>query len=82
MIIEAKFISSDIAGKLRDGAYELIDGATVASLMDAALLEAGLELTEQQRSNFVFVFDNAPAFYDTKLYDGGTLRVLFKIMGG
>ena len=82
MTIEARFLSSDIAGKLRDGPYELPEGATVAALMETARSEAGLELTEEQKNSYVFVLDNAPAFYETKLHDGGMLRVMFKILGG
>ena len=82
MNIQAIFNSNDLVGKLRNGAYALPDDATVETLMEIAELEAGIELTEQQKSNFVFVFDNKPAFYDTKLLDGGKLRVMYKILGG
>ena len=82
MTIQARFDSNDLRGKLRDGAYELPDGATVTTLMDAAQSEAGVEITEEQKSNFIFVFDNNSAQYDTKLFDGGKLRVMFKLFGG
>jgi len=82
MTIQAKFDSNDIRGKLRDGAYELPDGATVATLMETAQREAGLELTEQQKSDFVYIFDNSPATHGTKLFDGGKLRVMYKLLGG
>ena len=82
MTIQAKFISSELVGKLRDGAYELPDGATVSALMEEAQLEANHTLTDQQKNSCVFVFDNSPASYDTKLRDGGKLRVMFKILGG
>ena len=82
MVIQARFDSNDIRGKLRDGAYELPDDATVATLMEAAQSEAGLEISEEQKSNFVFVFDNSPAQYETKLFGGGKLRVMFKLLGG
>lgn len=71
-----------MAGKLRDGAYELPDGATVASLMEQAQGEAGYILSEEQKDSCVFVFNNSPAFYETGLSDGGKLRVMFKILGG
>jgi len=82
MTVEARFFSSNIAGKLRDGAYDLPEGSTVAALMDAAFGEAGLELPVEQRTDFVFVYDNNPAFAETMLGDGGKLKVLFKITGG
>lgn len=82
MTIEARFLSNDIAGKLRDGAYELPEGSTVAALMDAAYGESGLDASDEQKTNFVFVYNNSPAQADTCLQDGGKLRVLFKITGG
>ncbi|MCL2124811.1 MAG: hypothetical protein FWH33_02345 [Oscillospiraceae bacterium] len=82
MTIEARFNSHDLIGKLRDGAYDLPDGATVAAFMEAAQREAGIELSEQQMESFVFVFNNSPAAYDTVLSGGGKLRVMFKLLGG
>ena len=82
MTVQARFISGDLGGRLRDGAYELPDGATVKSLIEAARAEAGIDLTEQQMDNFVLVYDNSPAGFDTILSDGGKLRVMFKILGG
>jgi hypothetical protein len=85
--VDVRFSSVDIIGKLRDGLYELPEGATVATLIDAAQREAaqsvpGYALTGEQKENFVFVLDNSPAAYDTGLHDGGKLRVMFKVMGG
>ena len=82
MTIQARFDSNDVRGKLRDGAYELPDGATVATLMEEAQREAGFEIAEQQKNSFVFVFNNSPAQYETKLIDGGKLRVMYKLLGG
>lgn len=82
MTIEAKFFSSDIAGRLRDGIYELAENATVLSLMDAAVDEAGIEFSEEKKRNFVFIYNNSPASADTELSDGGKLRILYKITGG
>ena len=82
MTIEARFSSSNITGKLRDGAYELPDGATVTALIEAAQQESGFELSEDQKNSLVFVFNNSPASFDSKLTDGGKLRILFKVAGG
>ena len=82
MTIQVKFSSSELVGKLRDGAYEMPDSATVSQLMEEAQRESGFTLTQQQKDNCVFVFDNSPATYETCLLDGGKLRVMFKILGG
>lgn len=82
MTNEVRFLSNDIAGKLRDGAYELPEGSNVAALMDLAYSEAGIDVSDEQKINFVFVYNNSPAQADSRLEDGGRLRVLFKITGG
>ena len=82
MTIEARFNSSSIAGRLRDGEYELPDGATVAAFMELAQSEAGYMLSEEQKDSCVFLFNNSPAFFDTELHGPGKLRVMFKILGG
>ena len=82
MTIEMRFNSSSIAGRLRDGAYEAPEGSTVAELMELAQREAGYELSEDQKDNCIFVFNNSPAFYETALNVDGKLRVMFKILGG
>ena len=82
MVIEVKFNSSELAGKLRDGAYELPEGSTVTDLMDAAQREAGFDMPDELSGNLVFLYDNRHAGPDTALFGGGKLRVLFKILGG
>ena len=82
MTNEVRFFSNDIAGKLRDGVYELPEGSTVAALMEAAFCEAGLDVPVNRRTDFVFIYNNSPAQADTCLQDGGKLRVLYKISGG
>ena len=82
MTIEARFNSSFIAGKLRDGAYEIPEGTTVAEFMELAQNEAGHELTEEQKENCVFIFNNSPVFHETKINESGKLRIMHKILGG
>ena len=82
MVIEARINSSSIAGKLRDGAYELPENSTVADFLETAQREAGYELTEEQKTSCVYVFNNSPATSATKLQNGGKLRIMFKILGG
>ena len=82
MTIEARFNMNSIAGKLRDGAYEITEGTTVAGFLELAQREAGYELTDEQKASCVFVFNNSPAFYETELHESGKLRVMFKILGG
>ena len=82
MTVEAKFNNTELAGKLRDGPYELPETATVATLLETAQREANHELTQQQKNSLVFIYNNAHATYDTELQHGGKLRILHLILGG
>ena len=82
MTVEARFNIDNIAGRLRDGAYELPEGATVADLIEAARHESGCDILTDQESNLMLLLDSKPAAYSTKLHDGGKLHVMLKIMGG
>ena len=82
MTVQVKFKNNELIGKLRDGEYELPDGSTVASLMEEASREAGYILTQEQKDNCIFLFDNSAASYETQLRNGGKLRVMFKLLGG
>ena len=82
MTIDARFNMNSIAGKLRDGAYEVAESTTVAGFMELAQHEAGYKLTDEQKASCVFIFNNSPAFYETELSESGKLRVMFKILGG
>ena len=82
MTIDVKVNSSELAGILRSGAYELADGSTVADLMEIAQREAEFEMTREMKSNLVFLFDNRHASLETVLNGNGMLRVLHKVLGG
>ena len=82
MKIDMRFNCSELAGKLRDGAYDAAAGATVTELVDAALAEAGEEITEELRESLIFLFNSSPVFRDTALSEDGMLRVMFKVLGG
>jgi molybdopterin converting factor small subunit len=82
MKAEIKFSVRDLVGDMRDGFYEVAEGATVTALMDAAQKEAGRTLSEEVKKSFVFLVNSKPAQWETVLKDGDKVRVLYKILGG
>ena len=82
MVVEAKFKGCDPSGRLRDGAYELPEGATVAMLIESAQRESGGEYSKEWLDDVKFLVDNRPAVIGTVLADGSVLRVIYTILGG
>jgi molybdopterin converting factor small subunit len=82
MRITAKFSCPDILGHLREGEYEVEDGATVLGAMESFFKEDGRELTDGVKNNVVFVVNYMPATWETRLNEGDSLRVLYRFLGG
>lgn len=82
MKAEVKFSVRDLAGDMRDGAYEIPEGATVEKLLADAQHEAGRLLSEEVKKSFVFLVNSRPAAWETVLHEGDKVRVLYKILGG
>lgn len=82
MKTEIMFSTRDLVGGLRDGLYDLLEGASVAALLAAAEREAGQSLSEDVRDCLLFLVGSRLAAWDTVLHDGDKVRVLFKILGG
>ncbi len=82
MKVEIKFSVRDLVGDMRNGAFEVPEGATVESLMDAAQEEVGRTLEESVKNHFVFLVNSRPATWETVLQEGDFVRVLYKILGG
>ena len=82
MKVEIKFSVRDLVGDMRNGAYELPDGATVELLMDESQKEVGMTLEDGVKNHFVFLVNSRPAAWETVLKEGDFVRVLYKILGG
>jgi molybdopterin converting factor small subunit len=82
MRLTAKFSCPDIVGHLREGEYEVADGATVRDAMESFFKEDGRELTDGVINNVVFVVNYMPAQWETVLNEGDSLRVLYRFLGG
>lgn len=80
--IDVKFNSSELADKMRSGIYSAPDDSTVSDLLELALAEAGVEISNELMGNLVFLYNDRYAAIDSILSDGGRLRVLHKVMGG
>ncbi len=82
MKVEIKFSVRDLVGDMRNGTYEVPEGATVEALLKAAQEEVGMTLAEGITNCFVFLVNNRPASWETVLQEGDFVRVLYKILGG
>lgn len=82
MKVEIKFSVRDLVGDMRDGYYEVPEGASVETLMEEAQKESGRELGPGVINSFVFLVNSRPASWETILQDGDQVRVLYKILGG
>lgn len=82
MTVTIKFSVRELVGNMRDGAYEIPEGATISGLLETAQKEAGTILSEEVKNSFVFLVDSRPAQWETVLKDGDKVRVLYKILGG
>jgi molybdopterin converting factor small subunit len=82
MKITAKFSCPDIVGNLREGDYEIADGATILEAMEAFFRDDGRELSDGVKKNVVFVLNYMPAQWETVLKEGDNMRVLYRFLGG
>lgn len=82
MTVTVKYSVRDLVGSMRDGAYDIPDGATIEELIVLSQKEAGETLSDDVKNSFIFLLNSRTAAWDTLLSDGDKLRVLYKILGG
>ncbi len=82
MKVEVKYSVRDLVGDMRDGAYDIPEGTTVAGLIEASRKEVGKTLAEAVKKSFIFLVNSKPATWETILQEGDKVRVLYKILGG
>ena len=82
MQVEAKFICAEIVGPLRDGAYEIPEGATVSDLLECCRAECPNSHPISWASQLMFLKNGMQAQMDTQLSPGDKVHFLRKIFGG
>lgn len=82
MKVTVKYSVRELVGDMRDGEYELPDGMTIDGLISTSQQEVGKTLEDNVRSSFIFLVNSKPASWETVLFDGDKVRVLYKILGG
>jgi sulfur carrier protein ThiS len=82
MTVELKLNVRSFVGDMRDGAYEVPEGATAANLLSAAERENGITLSDEVKDNFSYIVNRKPARAETVLRAGDVVRVLYKVFGG
>jgi hypothetical protein len=82
MKIDARVTCKDIVGPLREGDYELPEGATAEDALKAFFAEAKREMNPDLPNQIVFLINYKRAQPGQVMHDGDKLRLLYKIMGG
>jgi molybdopterin converting factor small subunit len=82
MEVFVKYSVREMVGDLRDGFYQLPEGSVISDLIEASSREADIMLNEETKRSIIFLVNNRPAFWDTALKQGDSIRVLYKIIGG
>ena len=82
MRIEARFVCSEIIGPLRNGDYELPEGAAISDLINLSRSECAEQVPDNRLDYLIFMLNGKPAKLDTCLADGDKVLVLRKIVGG
>ena len=67
---------------MRDGAYELVEGATVADLLDASRAECPNCPPKSWTSQLMFLKNGMQAQLDTELAEGDRVHFLRRVFGG
>jgi len=80
--VEAKFICPEIVGPLRDGAYEIPEGATVSDLLECCRGECPDRPAKSGADQLMFLKNGMQAQLNTQLSPGDKVHFLRKIFGG
>ena len=82
MRIEARFVCSEIIGPLRNGDYELPEGAVISDLINQSRAECPEQVPDSRLDYLIFMRNGKPANLNTELADGDKVHILRKIVGG
>lgn len=83
MIIQLKTVCPEIVGRIPNGEYHVIDGATALKALCQCLEEKEMPVPEQELlSNLLYVINHNHAKPDSTLNDGDRLMVLRPVRGG
>jgi len=80
--VEAKFICPEIVGPLRDGLYDVADGATIADLLDASRAECPDCPPKSWASQLMYLKNGMLAQSYTSLDEGDRIHFLRRVFGG
>ena len=82
MQVEAKFICPEIVGPLRDGNYEIPEGASISELLEISRAECPDSIPGDVEAVLMFLKNGKQAQLDTKLSEGDRIHYLRRIFGG
>ena len=82
MQVEAKFVCAEIVGPLREGVYDVPEGATISDLLEISRAECADRLPVNREEQLMFLRNGMQAQLDTQLSPGDKVHFLRKIFGG
>jgi sulfur carrier protein ThiS len=82
MLIQVRFVCTDVFGPLKSGEYELAEGGTVADLMEQIRLSLDGAAREDMMQHIIFLRNGSSAQGSTPLTDGDSLIVMRRRAGG
>ena len=81
MTVIVRFVCQEVVGDARPGAYTLMDGGTIAQLMELAAKENGTFINNYE-DYVIYSVNHRFATPQTTLQDGDNVPVLRKVFGG
>ena len=81
MTVTVRFVCQEVVGDARPGAYILMDGGTIAQLMELAAKENGTFINNYE-DYVIYSVNHRFATPQTTLQDGDNVTVLRKVFGG
>ena len=81
MTVIVRFVCREIVGDARSGAYSLMDGSSIAQLMDLVAKENGTFINNYD-DYLIYTVNHRLVTPRTTLHDGDSVTVLRKAVGG
>lgn len=82
MNIETKFLCPEIVGEMKNGLYEVPEGATVRDLFKECESRNNINVNTEYYKWLQFLADGKPASWDTALDGVKTVHILRIALGG
>lgn len=82
LTVRVRFVASELAEGIQNGAYQIPDNATVRQLLAVCEEQSKATIPSENMKLMLFILDGKPALLDTPITKDGTLHVCRVIIGG